>query len=128
VAAAAEPYAGCAEGEALTSFDRLTRIADRLAKVEVGSAAADAVIHEAIGQTGPALSYTTDEAAARTLLPPGFEWMPTTYSAGWVYAPCRRSGLVADGVPFPHHGQFGRTLSLSMCGAAMRAWAKVAKG
>ena len=127
-AAPAQVHAGRAEGDALTSFDRLIRIADRLAKVEAGSDAADAAIHEAIGQAGPVLSYTTDEAAARTLLPPGFEWMPTTYSAGWVYAPCRRSGLVADGVPFPHHDQFGRTLPLAMSGAAMRAWAKVAKG
>ena len=104
----------------MSLFDRLIRIADRLAKVEAGSAAADQTIHEAAGFTGLVLPYSTNEAAARTLLPPGFEWMPTTYSAGWVYAPCRRSGLDGEW-PYPHHGQWGRSLPLSMCGAAMRA-------
>jgi hypothetical protein len=95
-----------------TRHNRLLRIADRLAKVAAGSASADRAIHEAIRQAGPVLPYTTDEAAARTLLPPGFEWMATTYAAGWVYAPCRRSGLQPDRVPYPHHAQWGRTLPL----------------
>ncbi|WP_169747573.1 hypothetical protein [Belnapia moabensis] len=108
-------------------FDRLIRIADRLAKVEAGSAAADAAIHEALRLAWPVPLYTTDAAATRTLLPAGFEWMPTTHSGGWVYAPCRRSGLDGEW-HYPHHGQFGRTLPLSMCGGVMRAWAMLAKG
>ncbi|WP_043367485.1 hypothetical protein [Belnapia sp. F-4-1] len=111
----------------MTSFDRLIRIADRLAVVKAGSRIADETIHQAIGRTGPAPFYTTDKAAARTLLPVGFEWITATSVGGRVYAPCRRSGRDADTLPFPHHGQWGRTLPLSMCGAAMRAWAKVAK-
>jgi hypothetical protein len=111
----------------MTSFSRLIRIADRLAKVEAGSAAADQAIHDAIGRAGQVLPYTTRDEAAQRLLPPDFEWMAVTYSAGWVYAPCRRSGL-DNGMSHPHHGQWGRTLPLSMCGAAMRAWGKLAKG
>ena len=111
----------------MDSFDRLIRIADRLTKVKAASDIADRTIHVALGRSGPALSYTTDEAAARSLLPPGFEWMATTYAAGWVYAPCRRSGLDGEW-PYPHHGQWGQTLPLAMCGAAVRAWAKLAKG
>jgi hypothetical protein len=103
-------------------YDRLIRIADRLARVKVGSAAADAAIHEAVGQAGLVRPYTIDEAAARTLLPLGFEWMAITPAAKWVYAPCRRAGRGADGMLHPHHGQWGRTLPLSMCGAAMRTW------
>jgi hypothetical protein len=109
----------------VTRYDRLIRIADRLARVEVGSAAADTAIHDVLGPTEPALTYTTDEAAARTLLPPGFEWLATTYAAGWVYAPCRRSGLNGEW-PYPHHGQWGLTLPLAMCGAVLRAWAMLA--
>ena len=112
----------------IASFSRLIRIADRLAVVKAGSTIADETLHQAIGRSGPALPYTTDETAARTLLPPGFEWIQATYTAGWDYAPCRRSGSDADTLPFPHHGQWGRTLPLSMCGAAMRAWAMLAKG
>ena len=37
--------------------------------------------------------YTTDKAAAETLLPPGFEWMASPYTAGWIYEPYRRCGL-----------------------------------
>ena len=112
----------------MSSFDRLIRIADRLAKVEAGRATADQAIHEALRRQGPIPPYTIDEAAARALLPPGFEWITATDSAGWVYAPCRRAGLDAGELPYPHHGQWGRALPLSMCGAAMRAWAMLAKG
>ena len=112
----------------MSSFERLIRIADRLAVIKAGSRVADETLHQAIGRSGPAPPYTTDEAAARTILPPGFEWVTATYAAGRVYAPCRRSGRDADTLPFPHHGQWGRTLPLSMCGAAMRAWAMLAKG
>ncbi|MBL6082558.1 hypothetical protein JMJ56_31835 [Belnapia sp. T18] len=111
----------------MSPFDRLVRIADRLAVVKAGSAVADRTIHQAIDRSGPVPPYTTDEAAARTLLPSGFEWITATFAAGRVYAPCRRSGRDADTLPFPHHGQWGRTLPLSMCGAAMRAWALLAK-
>jgi hypothetical protein len=110
-----------------TRPNRFLRIADRLAKVEAGSGAADQAIHEATGQAGPVLPYTTEASAAAQLLPPGFEWQDATYAGGRVYASCRRIGM--DG-PWhhPHHGQWARTLPLSVCGAAMRAWAKLAKG
>jgi hypothetical protein len=52
--------------------------ADRLAKVEAGSAAADQAIHEATRQAEPVLPYTTDEALVRVVLPPSFEWMAVT--------------------------------------------------
>ena len=107
----------------MTSFDHLIRIADQLAEVEAGSDVADRVIHAAAGWGGSVQRYTTSEAAARTLLPLGFEWMDATYLAGLVYAPCRRAGLDADGMPHPRHGQWARTLPLSMCGGALRAWA-----
>ena len=107
--------------------DRLFRIADRLGQVPSGSAEADRTIHEALGRAGPVLPYTSDEAAAEQLLPPGFEWRQPDYSGGAVYASCRRSGM--DGPwPHPHHGQWSATQPLAMCGAALRAWAKLAKG
>ncbi len=127
-AAPAPIHAPCRADEALTRFDHLIRITDRLAKIEAGSAAADDTIHAAVGQAGPAPAYSTNEAAARTLLPPGFEWMPATPAAGGVYAPCRRAGLDTGRLSYPHHGQWGRTLPLSLCGSAMRAWAMLAKG
>ena len=105
------------------SYERLLRIADRLAKVEAGSEAADLAIHEALGRGGSVPAYTTEEEAARALLPPGFEWMTITSTAGWVYAPCRRAGTYAGGQSYPHHGQWGRTIPLSMCGSVLRAWA-----
>ena len=98
-----------------------------LSSPETACSAAQA-IHEAVGLTGLTLPYTTDEVAARTLVLPGFEWMPTTYFAGWVYAPCRRAGLEADGMLYPHQWQWRRTLPLSMCGSVIRAWVKLAKG
>src|SRR3954451_117969 len=62
---------------------------------------------------------TCEEAAARGLLPADFEWMSSTYSGGAVYAACRRSGRTGMAVPVPR--QWGHTLPLAMCGAAMRA-------
>src|SRR3712207_1647184 len=107
--------------------DRLIRLASRLGQVPIGSSKADRAIHDALDRAGPVLPYTRDEAAARSLLPVGFEWMSNTYTASSVYAPCRRSGL-DGGLPYPHHGQWSVTLPLSLCGAALRAWAKLAKG
>ena len=69
------------------------------------------------------LAYTTDEAAARTLLPGGFEWMDITPTAGWIYAPCRRAGRGSDGLAYPHHGQWCQTIPLSMCAGVLRALA-----
>ena len=103
--------------------DRLLRIADRLAKVAAGSVLADEAIHEALNRPGPVRPYTTDEAAARTLLPAGFEWMHITPTAGWIYAPCRLAGTDQDRLAYPHHGQWGRTIPLSLCGGVLRAWA-----
>jgi hypothetical protein len=78
----------------VTSFARLfIRIADRLAQVQAGSLEADRTIHAALGLAEPAPPYTREEAAARGLLPAGFEWMPPTYSGRTVYAACRRSGM-----------------------------------
>jgi hypothetical protein len=90
--------------------------------VECGSPEAGRIIHKAHGRGGPVLAYTRNEAAARLLLPEGFAWRADTYSAGFVYASCRRMGL--DGVlPHPHHGKRGQTLLLAMCGAVMQAYA-----
>lgn len=111
----------------MSRYDRLIRIADRLAKVTAGSAAADTAIHEALGLAGPTPPYTTDETAARTLLPLGFELMTITQTAGWVYAPCRRAGLDAEGLPYPHRGQWCRTIPLSMCGGILRAKAMLVR-
>ena len=108
---------------ALTHYDRLLCIADRLGKMAAGSVLADEAIHEAVGRLGPVQPYTTSEASARTLLPPGFEWLAITPTAGWIYAPCRRAGVGDGGLPFPHHGQWCRTIPLSLCAGALRAWA-----
>jgi hypothetical protein len=111
----------------VTSFDRLFRIANRLGQVPAGSLLADLAIHEALGLVGVAMPYTRNEAAARSLLPDGFEWMPSTYSGGTVYAACRRSGM--DGEQrHPHYGSWATTLPLAMCGAAMWARAGMMKG
>jgi hypothetical protein len=107
-------------------FNRLFRIADRLGEVPTGSAEADRTIHEVLGRTGPVLPYTTDDAAAEDLLPPGFEWRDPTYAGGGVYASCRRSGMDGEW-PHPHHGQWGATKSLAMCAAVLRAWSTVAR-
>ncbi len=68
------------------TFERLIRIADWLAVIKAGSRVADETLHQAIGRSGPAPLYTTNEAAARMILPPGFEWVTATYAAGRVYA------------------------------------------
>ena len=107
----------------LTRYDRLLHIADRLAQVTAGSAEADRAIHVAVGLAGSVQPCSTDEAAARTLLPAGFEWMDITPTAGWIYAPCRLAGADQDGLAYPHHGQWGRTIPLSLCGGVLRAWA-----
>jgi hypothetical protein len=62
-----------------TSFDRLICIADRLAEVTAGSLLADLAIHDALGLTGVVMPYTRNEAAARGLLPAGFEWYDNLY-------------------------------------------------
>lgn len=104
----------------MATFNLLIRIADRLGNVERGSPEADRAIHTAIAAEGPAFAYTTDDTAAHLLLPAGFEWREPIYSSGMVYASCRRIGM--DGAwPYPHHGQWGKTPALAMCGAAVRA-------
>ena len=108
-------------------YDRLLRIADRLGKASVGSAEADTAIYEALRLTGPVLPYTTDEAAARTLLPPDFEWIDITPAAGWIFAPCRLTGVNTVGMPYPQHGQWGRTMALSRCCSVLQAWAALIK-
>ena len=100
--------------------DRLLRIADRLGDVDAGGSAADSTIHQALDLAGSVQGYTTDDDAARGLLPAGFEWCQPVYSAGAFYVACRRAGLDGDGLNHPHAGQWGRTLALAMCGAAMR--------
>ena len=112
----------------MTTFDRFIRMADRLGQVEAGSPEADRAIHDALSREGPVLAYTSEELAARLLLPAKFEWMEHTYSGGMVYAACRRSGRGDDGFRHPHHGQWGRTLPLAMCGAVLRAHAGLVKG
>jgi hypothetical protein len=104
------------------TFDRLIRIADRLGQVQAGSPAADQAIHQALNRSGPVLAYTTVEDAAQSLLPAGFELLPATYAGGAVYAACRRIGTDRE-LPHPHHGQWGTTLPLAICGACLRAHA-----
>ena len=98
---------------------RLLRIADRLGDVDAGGSTADKTIHQALGLAGPVQAYTSDDDVARSLLPAGFEWLPPVYSAGAIYAACRRAGVDGD-LLHPHAGQWGRTLALAMCGAVMR--------
>jgi hypothetical protein len=82
-----------------------------------GSAAADETIHRALGRAGPVAPYTTD-LAARILLPPGFvELGDPVYGRGTVYAACRRDGIDAGGLPYPHHGSWGATLPLKRVAA-----------
>jgi hypothetical protein len=103
---------------------RLIRIAFRLSQLEAGSDAADRTIHDALGLSGAVRSYTTSEAAARSLLPDGFEWMQPIHSAGAVYAACRRRGTGGD-LPSPHYGAWGRTTPLAACSAVIRACSKL---
>ena len=110
----------------MTRYDRLLSTADRLRRLPAGSVTADAFIHEVLGLAGPVLPYTHDEAAARLLLPPGFEADWPTSIAGEVYGAVSRKGLL-DGLPHPHHGQWGATRALALCGAATRAHAHLAK-
>lgn len=112
----------------MTDPARLFRIADRLADVATGSIEADRTIHAAFGRIGTPAPYTTEAMVADRLLPDGFEWLPLMYSAGAVYAACRRVGLDADGHRWPHIGQWGQTQPLAMCGAAVRTHAKLMKG
>lgn len=111
----------------MTHSDRLIGVASRLGKVGVGSTATDAAIYEVLGLAGPVQPYSTSERVARTLLPPGFEWMFVMHSARSVYAPCRCAGADAEGLAYPHHGQWASTTSLALCGAALRAWAMLAR-
>ncbi|MDQ3989362.1 MAG: hypothetical protein M3291_09240 [Actinomycetota bacterium] len=103
----------------LASFERLIRIADRLCELPAGTTAADAAIHRALGLPGEPGAYTTDEAALRTLLPEGFEMFISTGLASAVYGVVTRAG----DRDYPHHGQWGATPVLAMCGALMRAHA-----
>ena len=102
-----------------TPFGHLIRIADRLRELPAGSAAADAAIHRALGLPGEPRAYTTDEAALRTLLPEGFEMFISPGLASAVYGVVTRAG----DRDYPHHGQWGATPVLALCGALMRAHA-----
>jgi len=106
-----------------TPFERLIRIADRLRELPAGTAAADAAIHRALDLPEEPRAYTSDEAALRTLLPDGFEAYISTGIGGAVYGVVTR----ASDRNYPHHGQWGATPVLAMCGALMRAYAARAK-
>ena len=110
----------------MTPHARFLAIADRLRRLTAGSAMADQFIHETLGQDGAAPPYTSDEAAALALVPVGFEADWPTSIVGEVYAAVWRKGLL-DGLPHPHHGQWGATRALALCGAAMRAHAKLSR-
>ena len=109
---------------AVTSFERFLRIADCLRELPAGTAAADAAIHRALGLPGEPGAYTSDEAALRTLLPEGFEMRTSIEADGKIYGSVTRAG----DRDYPHHGQWGATPVLAMCGALMRACAAWAKG
>ena len=104
------------------TFDQLIHIADRLGQVQAGSPAADQAIHQTLNLSGPVLAYTTAEDAAQSLLPAGFELLPAIFGGGAIYAACRRSGTDGE-LPHQHHGQWGTTLPLAICGACLRAYA-----
>jgi hypothetical protein len=106
---------------AVTPFARFIRIADRLGEVAADNIEADQTIHAALGLTGPVLPYSREKAATRSLLPKGFEWLEPHYSGPAVYASCRRSGMDGEWL-YLHHGQWGPTLPLAMCGVVMRGW------
>jgi hypothetical protein len=110
-----------------SSYARLLAFADRLHDLPAGSAAADVAIHEALGRSGAAPPYTRDDAAARSLLPAGFEEIPGAFStAGRVSAGLRRCGL-HEGLPHSAHSQAGATSPLAFCGSALRAWAMLVR-
>ena len=83
------------EGGAVTGFERLIRIADQLGKVAEGSAIAGETIHEALGRTGPALAYTSDETAAGTLGEGGKGLTPTASASS--------NGAVCASDPLSYH-------------------------
>jgi hypothetical protein len=112
----------------MTSFERFFHLADRLGQVANGSPEADRIIHEALSREGPVLAYTSDKTAALLLLPTGFEWVRPTHAGGRIYAACARVDAKANGHPHPHHGQWGASEPLAMCGAVMRARAWLARG
>ena len=110
----------------MTPHAHLLAIADRLRHLEAGSAEADGTIHAALGRAGPALPYTRDETAALALLPDGHEadWPPT--GPGSAYCAVWHKGQLDQ--LYVHHGQWGATRALALCGAAMRAHALLARG
>ena len=61
---------------------RLLRLSARLGAVAAGSVDADHAIHDALGWVGEPPPYSTDIAAARTLIPEGFEECPSISAAG----------------------------------------------
>jgi hypothetical protein len=104
----------------------LLAYADRLHDLAAGSVSADGAIHQALGLRGKAPPYTSDDAAARSLMPPGFEERAGSFpSVGRVSASLGRPGL-HNGLPYGSHSQSGATFALAFCGAALRAWALLA--
>jgi len=108
--------------------DHLIDLAEQLAEVTAGSSAADLSVHLALGLEGHVLAYTRLEAMAWGLLPRDCRWTPCIYASGRVFAACQRKETQVDGLRSPRHGQWGATEPLAMCGAVLRAWAKLAKG
>lgn len=112
----------------MTTYNRFIYIANRLGIVKSGGPNADRIIHAAIEASGPVPLYTSDETAARQLLPVGFKWLSSTHAGGRFYAACARAGVGANGLPMPHHGAWAATEALAICRAAMRARAALVKG
>ena len=102
------------------STGQLLRMADRLGKLEEGSAEADQAIHAALRLSGGPTRYTRRGDEALKLLPLGFEVAPGLISGGRVYAACRRKA-VRGGLPGPVHGQWAAAFPLALSGAALRA-------
>jgi hypothetical protein len=105
---------------------RSLRPADRLRRLAAGSVVADRFSHEIPGRTGPAPSDTPEEAAALAVLPDGVEADWQTTIAGETYAAIRRKGA-AGRAALPAPRQWGATRALTLCGAAMRGHAWLAK-
>jgi len=93
----------------------ISRIADQLESVGKGGPAADLAIHRALDRRGNPAAYTTDQAAAKALIPPGHEASVLTFS-GRNLGSCWRSAR-------PTETGRAATQELALCAAIMRAWA-----
>ena len=101
----------------------LIRVANSLGKIKIDSTTADAAVYGPLGLAGSVKHYSSDEAFARTLLPPGFGRMLVMPAARWISTPARQRALTQRSRPIRTMDHGGSTILLALCGAALRAWA-----